>query len=138
LEEWGHDCTRGTKIRIRVQNAIRLREGESVPEPDISWVVKRDYSRGKPGPEDILLVIEVAGSSLDQDLGEKSALYAAAGIRDYWVVDLVDRRIVVHRDPSPEGYRDIRNCSGEEEVCPLAHPEGVLRPSCLWPGTQNS
>jgi Uma2 family endonuclease len=118
-----------------VQSAIRVPQTQSEPEPDLVWAVERDYSRGKPAPENIRLVVEVAESSLDHDLGEKAALYAAAGIRDYWVVDLIDRRIVVHRDPAPEGYRDIRGCSGEDEVRPLAHPEGVLRPSSLWPGT---
>lgn len=120
---------------MRVQSAIRLPQGQSEPEPDLVWVVERDYSHGKPTPRDILLVIEVADSSLDHDLGEKAALYAAAGIQDYWVVDLIDRRIVVHHDPAPEGYRDVRGCSGEDEVRPLAHPGGVLRPSSLWPGT---
>jgi Uma2 family endonuclease len=135
LEEWGHDCTRAANIRIRVQNAIRLREVDSVPEPDISWVVKRDYSRGKPAPADILLVIEVADSSLEHDLGEKAGLYAAAGIRDYWVVDLIDRRIVVHRDPTADGYRDVRTCSGDEEIHPLAQPACALRVSSLWSAT---
>ncbi len=135
MVKWSFASTRVEEVRVRVQNAIRLQESQSEPEPDLVWAAERDYSGGNPEPEDILLVVEVADSSLDTDLGEKAALYAAAGIRDYWVVDLVDRRIVVHRDPAPEGYRDIRNFSGEDEVHPLANSEGILRPSSLWPGT---
>src|SRR5208283_4894207 len=112
LEYWGHECTRGKRIRVRIQNAIRLPHAASSPEPDVSWVVQRDYSRGKPGPTDILLIIEVADSSLEEDTGEKAVLYAAAGIRDYWVVNLRNQIIEVRRDPGPDGYRNLATFSG--------------------------
>ncbi len=106
LEEWGHDCTRGKRIRVRVQNAIRLPHAASSPEPDGSWVVKRNYWGGKPGPKDILLIIEVADSSLEEDTGEKGVLYAEAGIREYWVVNLRDRNVEVRREPGPGWVSD--------------------------------
>ena len=89
LDEWSHEALRGKGVRIRVQNSIRLPSLDTLPEPDLTWVIRHRYSRRKPGPEDIHLVIEVAETSLEYDLGDKAELYAAAGIRDYWVVDSV-------------------------------------------------
>jgi Uma2 family endonuclease len=132
LDEWGHDCTRGKPIRVRIQNAIRLPHAASSPEPDVSWVVQRNYARGKPGPKDILLIIEVADSSLPEDTGEKAVLYAGAGICDYWVVNLRDQTIEVRRDPEPDGYRSLVSFSGNDELRPLACPDAVLVPATLW------
>ena len=91
LVDWSYDNVPRGMVGIRVQVPIRLPESESEPQPDIAWVTKRDYSRQHPGGPAVLLVIEVADSSLATDLGEKADLYAAAGIRDYWVVDLPHR-----------------------------------------------
>ena len=132
LEEWGHDVTRGQRIRIRIQNAVRLPHAASSPEPDVSWVVKRSYWRRKPGPPDILLIIEVADASLEDDSGEKAVLYAGAGIRDYWVVNLRNRTIEVRRDPQADGYQSLAVFSGDEEVRPLVLPDAVLAPASLW------
>jgi Uma2 family endonuclease len=133
LTEWSFRSLPAAKARVRVQNSIGLPGLESAPEPDIAWVIRRDYSRARPTAADVLLVIEVAESSLDYDCGEKSDLYAAAGIAEYWIVNLVDRRIEVRRDPALEGYRSRKTYAGDEEVRPLAAPEIVLRPSTtLW------
>ena len=123
---------RGKRIRVRIQNAIRLPHAESSPEPDVSWVVKRNYWQGKPGPKDILLIIEVADSSLEEDTGEKAVLYAGAGIPDYWVVNLRNRTIEVRHDPRPDGYQSVAVFSGNDELQPLACPEAVLVPATLW------
>lgn len=76
----------------------------SEPEPDLTVV-----ERGAPAPyhpSTAALVIEVSVSSLAYDLGVKAAVFAAAGIPDYWVVDVEGRRVVVHRKPSADGYRE--------------------------------
>jgi Uma2 family endonuclease len=132
LDEWGHDYARGKPVRVRIQNAIRLPHAASSPEPDVSWVVKRNYWRGKPGPNDILLIIEVADSSLEEDTAEKAVLYAGAGIRDYWVVNLRSQTVEVRRDPGPNGYHSLTVFSSNEELRPLACPEAVLIPATLW------
>ena len=111
---------------------IRLPSGESEPEPDIAWVVRGNYSRKHPGGDAVLLLIEVADSSLADDLGEKAALYAAAGIRDYWVVDLINHRVLVHREPGDNRYQSIQSLSGNEAIRPLAIPEVEFRPAELW------
>lgn len=121
------------KVRVRVQNSVGLAELESAPEPDIAWVAERDYSRARPAAEDVLLVIEVADSSLPDDCGEKADLYAAAGIRDYWIVNLRRHLVEVRREPAPGGYGSVEQFTGDQEIRPLSFPEIVLRPSTLWP-----
>jgi len=133
LTEWSIRNLPEGVVRVRVQNSIGLPETESAPEPDLAWVVQRDYSQGRPGAADVLLVIEVAESSLAYDCGEKADLYAAAGIADYWVVNLPDRSVEVRRDPGTGRYRSLQTHTGDDEVRPLAVPEIGLRPSMLWP-----
>ena len=77
-------------------------------------------------------MVEVAESSLAYDLGEKADLYAAAGVRDYWVVDCRNRRVVVHRDPGKSGYGTVRSFSGDELVSPLSHSQVALLPKTLF------
>ena len=132
LGAWSFDNLPRDTIRIRVQNSIGLPELESAPEPDLAWVVQRDYSSGRPTAEDVLLVIEVAETSLAYDTGEKAELYAAAGIADHWVVDVAARAIEVRRDPVAGRYRSLRTHTGDDEVRPLAMPSIALRPATLW------
>lgn len=132
LNEWSHDNLPREKSRVRVQNSVGLPPVESAPEPDVVWVRRRNYSGGRPTADDVLLVIEVAESSLPYDIGEKAALYAAAGIADYWVVNLRDRSIQVFRDPGPDHYRSLQTYTGNDEVRPLTMPDAVLKPSMLW------
>ena len=134
LTEWSIRSLPEGKVWVRVQNSIGLLEVESAPEPDVAWVVRRDYSQGRPTAADVLLVIEVAESSLGYDCGEKADLYAAAGVNDYWVVNLPDRSIEVRRDPGGGRYRNLHTCTSDDEVRPLAMPEIALRPSSLWQG----
>lgn len=133
LTEWSIRHLAQGKAWVRVQNSIGLPALESAPEPDLAWVARRDYSRARPTAADVLLLIEVAESSLEYDCGEKAALYAAAEIADYWVVNLIDRRIEVRRDPASGRYRSLKVYTGNEEVRPLAAPELALRPATLWP-----
>jgi Uma2 family endonuclease len=98
----------GTAI-VSVQNPIMLADSE--PEPDVSLLRPKadDYASGKPQPADVLLVIEVADSSLDRDRNVKGPLYAENGITEYWIVNLIDRCLEVHRQPRPDGtYGDFR------------------------------
>ena len=94
---------------VQYQLPIRL-EGDSQPEPDIA-VVRPDIKRCDtvhPSAADIFLLIEVASSTLKSDLTTKAQLLCARnGIVEYWVVDVSDRRIWIHRQPSDEGYQDI-------------------------------
>lgn len=133
LNEWSMRNLPPGKVWVRVQNSVGLPSLESAPEPDVAWVARCDYSRARPTAADVLLVIEVAESSLQYDTGEKADLYAEAGIADYWVINLIDRAIEVRRDPASGQYRSVKSHEGGEEVRPLAAPEMMLRPSMLWP-----
>ena len=92
----------------------------------------RDYSRGRPLAEYVLLVVEVADSSLAFDAGEKADLYAAAGIADYWVVNVAAHSIEVHRQPEAGRYQSVIDFSGQDELRPLLMPQVSLRPASLW------
>lgn len=83
---------------------------DSVPQPDLA-VVRADWpyvESTAPNPQRSLLVIEVANSSLRRDLRVKAGIYADAEVQVYWVVDMVAREVVVHRDRHQGTYRDIR------------------------------
>lgn len=123
LAAWSYRVTVDQQILIRNQNSIRLPNSSSAPEPDICWVRERDYSSRAPYPDDILLIIEIADSSVDRDRGTKLAAYAQAGIQDYWIVNLVDNQVEVHRQPKGLEYADKQILRGEETVSPLALPD---------------
>jgi Uma2 family endonuclease len=93
---------------VRVQNPVALDSG-SEPQPDIvltraSW---RGYPESHPGPEAIILLVEVADSSRDIDLGAKRELYARAGIREFWIVDLTTDIVLVCRNPRDGAYDSV-------------------------------
>jgi len=94
----------GESIFIRCQNPLRL-DDVSEPEPDIAILRPRAdfYTTGHPGPADVLLVVEVADTSLAYDLGVKVPLYARHGIPEVWVIDATTRRTRVFREPVGSG-----------------------------------
>ena len=110
---------------VDVQNPVELRDQESEPQPDITLLRLRDdcYSAATPTPEDTLLVVEVAESSLSYDRKVKMHLYAEAGIPESWLVDLNSGTLFVYRHPSPDGYRDVRSYRRGESVAPEAFPD---------------
>lgn len=132
LTEWSFHCLPQGRAWVRVQNSVGLAELASAPEPDLAWVERKDYSRQRPEGPDILLVVEVSESSLAYDCGEKADLYAAAGVRDYWVANLVDRVIEVRRAPLNGRYRSLQTFSGDQEVRPILVPDAMLRPARLF------
>jgi len=117
---------------------LQVREGHPValsdidePEPDVALVDDRSYAQEHPLAGQIHLVVEVSVRSLRKDLGPKAAAYAAAGVPEYWVADLGARRFVVHREPSPDGYRDVHVVSAGNQVAPLALPATEVSPGAL-------
>lgn len=98
-------------VTVRIQNPVAIPALDCAPQPDVVWAKPRVYRDRHPLPEDVLLLIEISDSSLEYDCGEKAEVYAAAEIRDYWVVNLQDRLIHVFRNPLRGVYgerRDIR------------------------------
>jgi len=98
----------GTRAIVRVQGPIRL-DGFTEPEPDLVLLRPRDdfYRGGHPLPPDILLVIEIAESSLRYDREVKAALYARAGIVEYWLADHVSGVVACHTGPEHGVYREV-------------------------------
>src|SRR4051812_27468710 len=82
---------------LRFEGPLIAPDGISMPEPDLAVVEPGD---DRPHPTTALLVIEVAKTSIKLDTTIKPPLYAAAGVPDYWVVDVVKQRVIVFRDPS--------------------------------------
>ena len=116
----------GDSAILGIQDPVGLADSE--PEPDISVVKPRQdcYRSAKPRPKDIFLIVEVADSSLDFDREIKGPLYAEASIREYWIVNLVDDCVEVHRDPIGCGYRDVRVVGRGDSIRLLAFPEIAL------------
>ena len=105
------------------------------PEPDII-VLNRDLSHfqsANPGPQDLHLVVEVADTTLNFDLTTKAALYARAGIAEYWVMDVQGRRLIVHRHPQSGKYTAILIYNEQENVAPLAAPHAMFKAADAFP-----
>lgn len=96
----------GDRVLVSVQNPVRLSD-MSEPQPDIAVLRPRPdfYETAKPQATDVLLIVEIAESSLDYDRTTKLPRYAAAGIPEAWIVNLVDDQIEVYRKPAHDGYR---------------------------------
>lgn len=94
---------------VRTQLPITLRP-RSEPEPDLTLVAgaDTDYLENHPGPAKTLLVVEVAESSLEYDRTTKQRIYAAAELREYWIVNLIDDQIEVYQAPLPDEKRYAR------------------------------
>ena len=89
-----------TGCYVDAPSPITLQRSE--PEPDVVVVrgAEGDYPDRHPGPQDLLLLVEVSDSSLRRDQGFKKVIYAKAAIPVYWIVNLIDRRVEVYSDPT--------------------------------------
>ena len=107
---------------LRTENPITLTGSSSQPQPDIvvAQGSPRLYATRHPAPTDILLVVEVSASTLTDDRTEKSALYAAAGISEYWIVNLRDRQLEVHRLPQNGIWTQTQVVAATGSIAPLA------------------
>jgi Uma2 family endonuclease len=112
------------RVILSVQNPVRL-SNLSEPQPDLtlfSWAA--DFYRAAPAsPADVLLLVEVADTSLDFDQRIKLPLYAENGIPEVWIVDLPDDFIDVHRSPQAGRYSNIRRVRRGERLSPSAFPD---------------
>lgn len=94
----------GERAEVSPQNPVEL-DDRSEPQPDLAVLRPEPAADTTPRAGDVFLVVEVADTSLAFDRDVKAPLYARAGIPTLWIVDLPDRRVEVHTDPSPTGYR---------------------------------
>lgn len=112
---------------VWMQNPIVLSE-DTEPQPDLAVIRRRrvPYKEREAWAEDVLLLIEVADSSLAYDCTTKLRLYAEAGIPEYWVGDCTSETVEVHRTPSAEGYRDVTRLAGIATLALQAFPNVEL------------
>lgn len=110
---------------LSVQDPLRL-SNISEPEPDIAILQPDTPENRHPEPQDVLLVIEVADSSIRLDRRRKLQMYARAGIFEYWIVDLNADRIEVYRDPVRSRYRSVMLLRRGDTVSPIFAPDLVV------------
>jgi Uma2 family endonuclease len=117
---------------VRVQNPVRLGR-RSEPQPDVALLRYRPdfYRSGHPGPNNVLMIVEVGDGSLDFDREVKTPLYAAAGIPEVWIVDLVAERIEVYRGAGPRGYSDVTRHRRGDRISPTGLADLVLEVSAV-------
>ena len=123
------------RVVVRDAKPITLPESGSEPEPDLAIVepLRALYRTRHPYPENIFWLIEYANTTLSKDLDAKRKAYAAALIREYWVVDLKHQRLNVFREPVNGNYASLLTFTAGE-ICPLAFPEIVVSVQRLLEG----
>ena len=128
----------GRGWHVRVQKPLVLGQTTD-PEPDIAVVIGRpgDYTAHPTTAE---LIVEISDTSLRYDTTEKMSLYAAALIREYWVLDVNGRQLLVHRDPVADAtatfgfrYASIRAFGSTDSVSLLAQPAATIRVAEMLP-----
>jgi Uma2 family endonuclease len=118
----------GPRAVVTVQNPVRL-DRHNEPQPDLMLLRFRDddYYGKTPTPDDVLLLVEVADSSLRADRSVKLPLYAKSGVPEVWVVNLVDKVVEICRDPGPDGYRSVTPAGRGASLEPALLPGVALR-----------
>ncbi len=118
------------RATIGVQDPIDLNE-QTEPEPDITILKKRSdfYAEHHPRPEDVLLIIEVADSSINYDRSIKIPLYAKSGIQEVWLINLIENIIEVYQNPSQIGYKICKKVYKEDTISPLCFSDINIKAS---------
>ena len=117
----------GNKVLISVQNPVQLND-YSQPEPDLAILENRDdfYLAKRPTIKDIILLIEVADSSIKYDKEIKLPLYAENKVQETWIINLNNDTIEVYRQPKNNFYQQIQILTKTEEISCLAFPEIII------------
>jgi Uma2 family endonuclease len=127
------EAFRGREAVVRSQAPLAL-DDESEPEPDVAVVEGRSLREFRGAhPRTALLIVEVADSSLAFDRGRKLALYARAGIPEYWVLNLIDGALEVYREPAGDRYRSATVLGSGDAVRPAAAPGAEILVGDLLP-----
>jgi Uma2 family endonuclease len=124
--------TAGLMDELLVQTGGGIAFGENtLLGPDL--IVVREPNGPKDWTaDDVIIMIEIAWSSLTKDLGDKARRYAGAGIADYWVLDVADKALIVHRDPSPTHYGSVTTLRAPALASSLLEPKLSIAVSDLF------
>jgi Uma2 family endonuclease len=121
--------SRPPEIMLIPETTLRLSK-DTYLEPDIV-VYRRSDGLENLNAETALLLVEIADSSIRYDLEVKTRIYSAFGVAELWVIDATKLVTRVHRNPTPTGYRSIRDCQASEELVPTKVPGLKLRIASL-------
>ncbi len=126
----------GNTALLDIQNPLQL-DDYSEPQPDVMLLKPRldFYLPAHPQAKDVLLLVEVAESSLAYDREVKIPLYARHQIPEVWLFDLRAQRLEIFQDPSPEGYKKILRPERKEQVSPSLLPDVVVNWAQALSGT---
>ena len=124
----------GDQAIVRVQGCVVLHQ-MAAPLPDIALLASREdrYVSKNPGPDDILLLVEVSDSTLAFDSIVKLQLYAITGIREYWIADLRNDRLLVHLEPNGDVYATVKELHRGDSVAPASLPDCRIPVDLLLP-----
>jgi Uma2 family endonuclease len=123
------------RARVRVQEPF-VAPDESEPEPDLAVVPLRDPFAGHPS--EAFFIAEVASTSQEKDRGPKGALYAAAGVPEYWLVDVANRRVERYRTPLEGRYAEASIHGPGEALSLLAFPDVTVELRRVLPPDRTS
>ncbi|MBD2182639.1 Uma2 family endonuclease [Planktothrix sp. FACHB-1355] len=114
----------GSLVNVRGQNPVELNDN-SEPQPDLALLRRRAdfYESGHPQTQDILLIIEVADTTVESDREVKIPLYAASGIVEVWLVNIPAECIEVYRQPSANGYQSVQIFQRGQSIFIEAFPD---------------
>jgi Uma2 family endonuclease len=119
----------GEQGKVSVQNPLRLSPDladRNLPMPDLVVMKRRAY-RDHPQPDDVYILIEIADTTLTFDSSKKLALYAEHGVREYWIVNLIDKQIEVYTEPKGADYSARQTHALTESFAPKQFPQ-MARP----------
>ncbi len=122
----------GDGYDVRPQLPLALSD-ESEPEPDVTVVEGSLEDFRHQHPTRAILIVEIADSTLSFDKKRKHAMYAAAGVPEYWILNLVDGVLEVYRAPRESTYGAAHHFGPDDHVSPLAAPGRQLRVADLMP-----
>jgi Uma2 family endonuclease len=128
----------GDRADVQSQDPITLpNNSELEPDPVIARSRADNYLDQHPIPADIILVIEVADSTLNFDKNTKAPLYAAAGISEYWIVNLVDNQLEIYRQPQASIYTSNQIIFPDSSVILPHFPEIALNLADIFPAIRD-
>ena len=117
----------GPSVRVSVQNPLSL-PPDSEPQPDLMLLRPECWQRAAvPTPGDVLLVVEVADTTLTYDRDVKLPLYARHGVPEVWLVDVQARSLRQYREPTPQGYRIMLDAAATDTIAPQLLPQVAIK-----------
>jgi Uma2 family endonuclease len=118
----------GERAIVRIQNPVRFAKEDSEVQPDVMLLRPRDdfYTTAHPVAADVLLLIELADTTLRLERRVRLPLYARVGVQESWLCDIASERVEVHREPLGHRYRAVQALNRGETLRSLAFPDVTL------------